>query len=63
MDGNEIDDQSARNTSSHPLVGPPPDFGIPTEGAWGSNQGLDTHNTITKSHIWTMAKEMENYSI
>ena len=35
IDGNEIADQSARNTSSHPLVGPQPAFSIPTEVAWG----------------------------
>jgi len=32
IDGNEKADQSARNTS-HPLVGPQPAFGIPTEVA------------------------------
>ena len=35
IDGNEIADQSARNTSSHPLVEPQPAFGIPTEVARG----------------------------
>jgi len=35
IDGNEIADQSARNTSLHPRVGPQPAFGTPTEVARG----------------------------
>jgi hypothetical protein len=43
IDGYEIADQSARNISLHPPVGPQPVFGIPTEVARG----------VTKERICT----------
>jgi hypothetical protein len=44
IDGNETADQSDRNTSSHPLVGPQPAFSI-DRARQGSNQGMDMHKT------------------
>jgi hypothetical protein len=52
IDDNEIADQSARNSSSHPLVGLQPAFGTTTEDAKGvSKEWIRTKHDHYSSHV------------